>query len=598
MTQSITYKRKRLGEILLERGWITEADLEKALKVQQTDKRVLGVILMDMGLMRHCINDALAQQRREIPSIEAAAVADFSNEAALAIPETLARRFNCIGINNEREGVLVVAMENPNDLAALDILAHVTNWQIEPVRAPGEAIVSAIEACYGKELTTAADDDDDEEQTLEEISLEAERGDGPAEEEEANASNLAASAQETPVVKFVEALFRDAANKRASDVHLDPEEKRTHVRLRVDGQLQRLVTISRRMYPAVVSRIKILSGLNIAERRLPQDGRCRFRLGGRREVDVRVSTLPAVYGEKIVMRLLDKSNFILDLEHLGFSPFDLERFKEALTASYGMLLLSGPTGSGKTTTLYAALGLLNEPTRSIVTVEDPVEYEMAGLGQVSVRSDIGLTFAACLRSILRQDPNVIMIGEMRDLETTEIAIRAALTGHLVLSTLHANNAPAILVRLIEMGIPPYLVSATLNLGVAQRLVRRLCEKCKQEEERTPEVLAALEGSEGPPDPVIYRAVGCEACDYTGYRGRMSVYEVMPATPRLTKLILENRSEEELRSCAREEGMKTLHEQCVRKVQEGTTTLEEVLSVPDDSAELEERKEPLAGEREG
>ena len=523
------------------------------------------------------VSQALSEQRRSIPQASSEDFEDLPPSVARHIPETLARRFNAIALRKEGD-LLVVAMENPSDLAALDLMSHVTGSQLEPAQASSADITAAIERVYGHDIRTSEGLAD---QSLEEISLEIERDDMPGESEPA-ATELLASAEETPVVRFVEVLFREAVNKRASDVHIEPGEQTTNVRLRIDGVLQRLLSFSRRMQPAVVSRIKILSGLNIAERRLPQDGRCRLRFPDR-EVDVRVSTLPTVYGEKIVMRLLDKSRGLFDLEELGFGDFELERFREALNESYGMLLLSGPTGSGKTTTLYGALTFLNQPERNIITVEDPVEYELSGLSQVHINTNIGLTFAACLRSILRQDPNVIMVGEMRDLETTQIAIRAALTGHLVLSTLHANNSPAVVSRLMDIGIPPYLITASLRMACAQRLVRRLCDQCREPYVPPDEVLERL-GYDIPPDAVLNRAIGCEKCVYTGYHGRVGLYEVMPINHKLKDMIVENRSEYDLRALAREQGMKTLYEQGMEKVFEGATTLEEILSIPTESGD--------------
>ena len=462
------FRRRRIGEILMGHGWIAQEQLDEALKSQKKEHRHLGLIFVEQGLItRPQLAQALAEQRHDVPEISADELKDLPARLASALPETLARRFNAVPVrrDQDRYRTLHVAMENPADLAAVDILAHVTKSQIEPLKAPAAEVAAAIDRLYGHELDSATEDIG----SLEEISLEVERTDLVASDiDDADATDLVASAEETPVVRFVEVLFREAVGKRASDVHIEPGDETCNVRLRIDGVLQRLLTISKRMYPAVVSRIKILSGLNIAERRLPQDGRCRLRFVDR-NVDVRVSTLPTVHGEKVVMRLLDKNTQLLDLSTLGFSDLDLNRYMEALQASYGIILLSGPTGAGKTTTLYAGLSFLNQPERNIVTVEDPVEYEIPGIAQVLIKPDIGLDFARCLRSILRQDPNVIMVGEMRDLETTQIAIRAALTGHLVLSTIHANNSPAVVSRLMDIGIPGYLITASLNLAIAQRL---------------------------------------------------------------------------------------------------------------------------------
>jgi len=570
-----SYSRKRLGAVLLEQGRISPQQLESALDAQEEDGRLLGSILVGMGLLDQPeITHALAEQRHDVPEVPAAELGALPAEVAQWVPETLARRFNVIGLRQEQDGVLIVAMENPTDLAALDLLSHVLDRPIESVKGPAEDIASAIDNCYGQALGARHPAGG---QSLEQISLEIERSDAVVAPEPA-ATDLMASAKETPIVRFVEVLFREAASKRASDVHLEPAEHVTNVRLRIDGVLQRLLSFSRRMHPAVISRIKILSGMDIAERRLPQDGRCRVKFSGH-EVDVRISSLPTVHGEKVVMRLLDKSQARLDLRELGFGETDLDRFTAALRAPYGMILLSGPTGSGKTTTLYAGLTFLNQEIRNIVTVEDPVEYELPGVSQVQVKPHIGLSFAAGLRSILRQDPNVIMVGEMRDLETTQIAVRAALTGHLVLSTLHANNAPAVVSRLRDIGVPAYLITASLILAVAQRLVRRLCPQCKEAFQPSPEVADRLAAEEGIDQATLYRAEGCEACDYTGYHGRVGLYEMMPFSPRLKEMVLASSSEQALRETARQERMQTLVQQGLRKVLEGVTTMEEVLSVP-------------------
>ncbi len=576
------YQRTTVGEILVRNGALSRSQLEEALRIQSEEgtRRRLGSILLDMrALESEDLSHALSLQRREIPEISGEPLRELPAENAALIPATLARRFNVIALEKDGENVLTVAMEDPANLAAQDLLSLVCGCRIEAVKGPAADIATTIEELYGRRA--GADMFAlDPELSLEELGLEVEHTD-LATLDEAETTDLLASAEETPVVKFVEALFRDSLAKRASDVHLEPGEQTTNVRVRVDGVLQRLLTMSKGMHPPVVSRIKVLSGMDIAERRLPQDGRCRLRLPDR-DVDVRVSTLPTIHGEKVVMRLLDKSQGVRELEELGLAKNDLAQFKEALGANYGMILLSGPTGGGKTTTLYGALSLLNRPERNIVTVEEPVEYELPGVSQVQVKPQIGLSFARCLRHILRQDPNVIMVGEMRDLETTQIAVRAALTGHLVLSTLHANNAPAVVSRLLDVGIPPYLITASLNLCIAQRLVRRLCPECKEPHEPPEEMRCRFETRDRP--LTFYRARGCESCDYTGYFGRVGLYEVMPVSSRLKEMILDGRFEGELRKVAREEGMKTLAEQGMQKILEGISSIEEVASVPAEQGE--------------
>jgi len=565
----------RLGDILVARGWVTPEQVEAAVEVQREEGGFLGMILLRSGVIsREQMSEALNEQRHHIPEADPKLFTRLTPDIAALVPEGLARRYNVIGMGGGGDDPIVLAMEDPTDLAAMDVLSRNIDARFDAVKAPAAAIAGAIESCYGSQPGVG----EGASETLEEI-LEVERAETVSERNEA-AADLLAIAEETPVVRFVERLFRDATVKRASDIHLEPGEDTMGVRLRIDGVLQKLVTVPARMHPAVVSRIKILSGLNIAERRLPQDGRCRLRLRDR-EVDIRVSTLPTVHGEKVVMRLLDKSQSNLDLEAFGFSALDLKRFKEALRASYGMILFSGPTGSGKTTSLYGGLNFLNEAATNIVTVEDPVEYELAGINQVQIKPDIGLDFARCLRHILRQDPNIIMIGEMRDLETTQIAVRAALTGHLVLSTLHANSAPAAVSRLVDIGIPRFLITASLNLTVAQRLLRRLCPECQTAFTPVDEAIMKLGDHEGLSGATFYRPVGCDACDYIGYRGRVGLYEVMPVTKRLNQMILDNASENALREAAREDGMRTLFEQAVDKVVLGLTSIEEVLSTPAD-----------------
>jgi type IV pilus assembly protein PilB len=578
MITTVKLKHSLLGEILVRHGWVTTQQVDSALASQKKQGGYLGERLVEMGcLTQRQLVEALAEQRCEVPEISAADLFSLSPKVTKLLPEALARRFNALGLGRDEDGSLTVALENPGDLTALDLLSQITGCHVEAVKAQVEDITTAIDNFYGSQLGMG--ESKSGEQTLEEISLEVDTSEEQV-DYQGSTSELAASAEETPVVRLVEGVFKEAVKRRASDIHLEAEEHSSMVRIRVDGVLQRLLTISNLMHPAVVSRIKILSGLDIAERRLPQDGRCRLKFPSR-EVDVRVSTLPTVHGEKLVMRLLDKTQSVKDLDSLGMGERDLLQFKNALQESYGMILLTGPTGSGKTSSLYAGLNYINDPSRNIVTVEDPVEYEQAGIGQVQIKSGIGLTFAASLRAILRQDPNVIMVGEMRDLETTQIAIRAALTGHLVLSTIHANNAPAVVSRLIDIGIPPYLITASLNLCIAQRLVRRLCTECKRPYEPGPELVKDLAGYEGVDQATFFQAVGCARCNHTGYRGRAGLYEVMVLSRKIKHLIQTDASERELRQVAREEGMRTLYEQGVYKAMAGVTSFEEVLSLPSD-----------------
>jgi len=396
------------------------------------------------------------------------------------------------------------------------------------------------------------------------------------ESEEWDASDLRVKADDAPVVRYVNYLIARAVEERASDIHLEPGQHDVRVRYRVDGALRQVATAHKKLYPAIVSRLKILSNLDIAERRLPQDGRCRVRMG-QRELDIRLSTLPGVYGEKVVMRLLDRSATMRGLEDLGFEGLELERFRKALERPHGMILLTGPTGSGKTTTLYAGLSYINSVERNIITVEDPVEYQLAGINQTQVKVEIGLTFARALRTILRQDPDVIMVGEIRDPETVQMAVKAALTGHLVLSTLHTNDAVSAVTRLENMGVEPYLIASTLNLVIAQRLVRRICTKCKVPAEVPADVVAQFGFDPAVERPTVYRGAGCEACAKTGYRGRVAIYEVFEVSKRIRALIQSRASLQEIEKVAVEEGMVPIRKAAWSKVVQGLTTYEEVLA---------------------
>lgn len=557
-------ERKRIGEILVEKGKITEEQLRKALEKQKELGKYLGETLLELGYIREDdLWEALALQKK-VPFIKLSRQ-EIKPEIVRIVPERLARRFNCLPIEVNGD-VLTVAMADPTDVVAIDALRTNTGYEIKPVMASPKEISEALDI-YHSEFA----DMEKSIQELVDIEVEKEGAEGEREDP----TQLRLEANDAPVVRFVNLLLLQAVEGRASDLHLEPQEKGVSVRIRVDGILRNLTPPAKRMYSAIVSRIKILSGLDIGERRLPQDGRCKIRIG-EREVDVRVSTLPTIYGEKVVMRLLDKSNILLRLEDLGFSAQDLTRFKKALSRPYGIILVTGPTGSGKTTTLYGALNWLNSPEKNIVTVEDPVEYELKGINQVQVKPGIGLSFATGLRSILRQDPNIIMVGEIRDLETAEIAVKAALTGHLVLSTLHTNNAIATVSRLIHMGIEPFLIVSSLRLVVAQRLIRRICPDCK--EPFTPgEELKEWLGLKREEKVTLYRGKGCKLCAKTGYYGRIGIFEVFELTPRIRDMIMEQAPEDVLRKVAREEGMRTLREDGMEKILGGITTFEEVIS---------------------
>jgi type IV pilus assembly protein PilB len=493
----------------------------------------------------------------------------------------IARKYKVLALG--RIGAsLQVAMVDPNNYRARDDLKFITGFDIEPLKGDEAAILEAIEYAYnipepgtsndGGELTQAlgafADDFDAEDD---------DEGNG---EEESSLADLEAAAEGQPIVRLVNVILSEAVKAGASDVHLEPYEKEYRVRLRVDGILQELMKPPLKLRDAMISRIKILARLDISEKRLPQDGRIMIRMrinGRRRQLDWRVSSLPTLWGEKIVMRLLDKDNLRLDMTQLGFEPESLEKFQAAITKPFGMVLVTGPTGSGKTNTLYSAISLLNKPDTNIMTAEDPVEFQLQGVNQVQMKEQIGLNFAAALRSFLRQDPNIILVGEIRDFETAEIAIKAALTGHLVLSTLHTNGAPETVSRLMNMGIEPFLVATSVHLIVAQRLIRRICTNCIQPVEVPPQVLLKAGFTQAEARTVkVMKGRGCEKCNSTGYKGRTALYEVMEVDDNVRELILVGASSLELKKKAVENGMITLRRSGLRKIMLGQTTMEEVL----------------------
>lgn len=449
-------------------------------------------------------------------------------------------------------------MKDPTDIVAIDTVRRLTGMNLKVVKADEKEIIEFIERFYsGVESMPETISE------LEEIKEESEIVD---------INQLKVAAEDAPIIRFVNSLFMKAIEKRATDIHLEPRENDISIRLRIDGILHNFPAPPKSAYPGIVTRLKILSNLDIAERRLPQDGRIKIKIG-LKEVDIRISTLPTIYGEKVVMRLLDKEKLILNMEELGFEQEDLEKFQKALKKPYGMIIVTGPTGSGKTTTLYSGLNFINTPEKNIITIEDPVEYEIEGINQVQVKPKIGLTFATVLRHILRQDPDVIMVGEIRDLETAQISIQAALTGHLVISTLHTNDTVSTISRLYYMGVEPYLIADALNIVLSQRLVRKICEECKTIDEEGTIALKNM-GIEG---VKAYKGKGCNICDFTGYYGRTGIYEVLEFTEEIKKMILEKKSDDEIRNYARKNGMKTLREAAINKVIKGITTFSEALS---------------------
>jgi type IV pilus assembly protein PilB len=560
----------KLGQLLINNHLITEEQLEKALELQKKEAGRLGSNLIKLGFLTEDKLVAFLSQQYGVPAIS---LSDYQIDTNLTkfIPVDVAQKYSILPV--ARVGAtLTVAMVDPSNVFAIDDVKFMTGYNVDPVVATESAIREAITQYYGQTdtLQTAMDNlnmgDDDL------LDLIQDEG------EEVDISELKQAVEEAPVVKLVNIILSEAITKGSSDIHLEPYEKSFRVRYRIDGVLYDIMKPPPKLKAALSSRIKIMSQLDIAERRLPQDGRIKLKIRGR-EVDLRVSTLPTLFGEKIVMRILDKSSLVLDLTKLGFEKEALKDFHESIESPFGMVLVTGPTGSGKTTTLYSALSTINTIGVNIMTAEDPVEYNLMGINQVQVREEIGLTFASSLRSFLRQDPDIVMVGEIRDFETAEIAVKAALTGHLVLSTLHTNDAPSTISRLLNMGIEPFLVSASVVLIVAQRLCRKICQKCKQEENTPQAALVNVGFSEEEAKTIkCFKGKGCDACNDTGYKGRIALYEVMPVKSELKELILEGASAGEIKKTAAKLGMNTLRMSGLTKIREGVTTIEEVLRV--------------------
>jgi len=565
-TAAATATGERLGQILIEDGLLTREQLGQALAEQKASKNRLGYVLVKLGLVQEIeITKVLARQHR-MPAVD---LSRFDVDARILklIPADLALK--SIVLPLKREGrTLTVAMADPTDLGLLEDLKFITRYDLFPVIAGEYTLRALIEKHYGSAQDQQFQD------ILKEFNDQGEEVEVVADEEEDAATQ--AQIDDAPVVKLVEGILKNAVMKGASDIHIEPFEHEIRVRYRVDGALLEIMKPPMKMKAALTSRIKILSHLNIAERRVPQDGRLRLKMGSR-VVDFRVSTLPVLFGEKIVLRILDKGNLTLDLQKFGFEPKAEADLMKAILNPYGMVLVTGPTGSGKTTTLYSALSRINTSEVNIMTAEDPVEYNLMGINQVLVRNEIGLTFAAALKAFLRQDPNIIMIGEIRDLETGGIAIKAALTGHLVLSTLHTNDAPSTITRMIDMGIEAFNVASAVNLVVAQRLVRRICRDCKAPHDYKNEELAALGTDFDELRRIPFqKGKGCDACGGLGYRGRAGLYEVMAMSPELRRMVLRGASVAELRDQAVAEGMLTLRMDGMEKIKKGVTTLEEVV----------------------
>ncbi len=564
---------RRLGDLLVADGLITPEQLQQALQEQKSSNEKLGSILVRLGMLHEDQYIGFLSRQYGIPSITLSQL-DIDPEVVKLIPVQIAKKYEVLPI--KRVGnTLTMAMADPTNVFALDDVAFMTNLQVVPVVASQGAIRQAIDRLYDAEVSTLTDMITAMD---EEAAVDVEVVEGEEISSKMNVIELKESADEAPVVRLVNMILVDAIRRGASDIHLEPYEKVFRVRFRIDGVLHEMMTPPKRLEPAIVSRIKIMSNLDISERRLPQDGRIKLRYTNH-EIDFRVSTLPTLFGEKTVMRILDKGSLQLDLTKLGFDSWSLEQFQKAIHQPYGMVLITGPTGSGKTTTLYSAIHTVNSPDVNIMTAEDPVEYNLKGVNQVHVNEEIGRTFSAALRAFLRQDPDVILVGETRDLETAQISIRAALTGHMVFTTLHTNDCPSTIARLLDMGIPPFLVSSALLLIVAQRLARKVCKECKEPYEADEDSLLPYGHSpQGLGKCPFYKGKGCPACNFTGMKGRIAIYEVMSVTQELRDLILRNAPTAEIRDVARQQGMKTLREAGLLKVIEGTTTVEEVLRV--------------------
>ena len=562
--------KRRLGDVLLEQSLITETQLKECLAVQRATGQSLAHLLVERKYLSEEDLVVTLSDQLGIPHIRLSNYR-IPKEVLNEVPESLARQYFMLPVSVTGD-VLTLAMADPLNIIALDDLKVLTSYEIEPVVAVESELIDAINKNYGADKHTelfASLTSDGQQVDLEVVDERQDIND---------IASMEADAQDAPVIKLANLILLNALDGGASDIHIEPYEKVVRIRYRVDGKLEEQKSPPKSMQSALVSRYKIMSGLDIAEHRLPQDGRFRIRYKAR-EVDFRISILPCYYGEKIVMRVLDKGNLTLDLDKLGFEEQPTQAFRDALALPFGMILLTGPTGSGKTTTLYSALHKLNDPDTNIVTVEDPVEYELYGVNQVQAQSSIGLTFAAGLRSILRQDPDVVMIGEIRDEETADIAVKAALTGHLVLSTLHTNDAASVFTRLIDMGIEPFLVQSSVAIAAAQRLLRRVCADCKEEIRVPDEVLERIQfqGMQDGSEPVWVRGHGCNRCKGTGYRGRVAVIEAMPNYPDLHEHVLKRAASTTIKQVAITCGMKTLRQNALNKAAQGMTTIEEVLA---------------------
>ena len=552
---------KQLGDILLEGGHVTPEQLAGAVEQQRRLGRSLGRVLVDMGMLSESqLVAALATQI----GLRFVDLSDYpvDGSAVSRVPDVVCRRHNALPIGYE-DSRLVVAMADPANVFAIDDIRSMTGMEVKPVVATKADVLAAINRYHRGDAEF-----DDLTQAME----------GNADDFD-DLSSVREIVEDAPIVKFVNLLITQAIQDRASDIHIEPTERDLRVRFRIDGVLHEIMRSPKTIQAGVISRLKIMADINIAERRIPQDGRMSVNSNGSK-IDLRVATLPTVWGEKVVMRVLDNSTAMLKLSDLGFGDANYEVFSQSFTKPYGMILVTGPTGSGKSTTLYATLNIVSRPEVNVITVEDPVEYRLPGINQVQTNAKAGLTFAAALRSILRSDPDIVLLGEIRDHETAQIAIEAALTGHLVLSTLHTNDAPSAITRLTEMGIEPFLVGSALDCVLAQRLARRLCAKCKEAYVPTAEMMRDMRFPWSPdaPLPTLYRPIGCSACSKTGYKGRLALHEVMAVSEDIERLAVEHASALAIGNVAREQGMITLRDDGLAKVLTGDTSIEEILRV--------------------
>ncbi len=555
----------RLGDLLVQNKLINESQLAKAIEHQREGSNRLGASLIELGFLDEEGLSAFLATQYGVPSID---LDDFEIDQTVisVIPADVAQKYLVVPVNRAGS-TLIVAMSDPSNIFAIDDIKFMSGYNVEPVVAAETAIKRAIDKYYDQSQSLA-----DVMYDLEDIDLEV-----VDDEDDVNVRDLERASEDAPVVKLVNLILTDAIKKKASDIHIEPYEKSFRVRYRIDGVLYEVMRPPMKLKNAITSRLKIMSEMDIAERRLPQDGRIKIKLGQGKDMDYRVNCLPTLFGEKICLRLLDKSNLQLDMTKLGYEEQALGWFKKEISKPFGMVLVTGPTGSGKTVSLYSALSELNKVTENISTAEDPVEFNFAGINQVQMHEEIGLNFASALRAFLRQDPDIIMIGEIRDFETAEIGIKAALTGHLVLSTLHTNDAPSTINRLLNMGIEPFLVASSVNIITAQRLARRVCTECRQVEDIPVPALIEAGLSESEASQIkCYKGKGCTVCNNTGYKGRVGLYQVMPMFEEIRELVLAGANTAEIKRESMRLGVKTMRQAALTKLHEGAVSFEEVL----------------------